>query len=99
MKRPSSVRVLGKDFAIDYIAEQALDHSCVGNTEPQKLKIAIQDKLPRAFEQDVIFHEVTHALEKSLGLDMTELQVNALAAGWVQVLRDNPQLAKYFASL
>lgn len=89
---------MGRQFSVRYYKDSPLDLSCMGKCEVAALRISVQDELPLATEQDTLFHEVTHAIEKTLGLDLTELQVNALSAGWVQVLRDNPELAKYLAS-
>lgn len=96
MTRPTNVRVQGKDFGITYLSEKGIDFDALGVTRYNRLAIMVQDDLPVALEQDVVFHEITHAIEKSIGLDIDEAQVNALACGWVQVFRDNPKLLDYF---
>src|SRR3954467_14576860 len=100
MSRPTKVRVQGKTFSIDYTTKGGMpdDLTPLGLTRYVDLSILVQDKLVGPLEQEVIFHEITHAIEKSLDLDLTEHQVEVLSCGWVQVLRDNPKLLDYFKS-
>jgi hypothetical protein len=95
-KRPTSVRVQGKAFSIAYLKASQIPDDALGLTKYMDLSISVQEDVPLALEQEVIFHEITHAVEKSLDLDLTEHQVEVLSCGWVQVLRDNPSLLDYF---
>ena len=99
--RPTSVRVQGKPVSITYVknpAGEMMDDSQapMGLTRYANLSIHVQDELPHALEQEVVFHEITHAIEKALDLELSEHQVEVLSCGWVQVLRDNPKLLDYF---
>ncbi len=96
MKRPTSVRVQGKKFDIKYLKASQIPDDALGLTKYMDLSISVQEDVPLALEQEVVFHEITHAVEKSLDLDLTEHQVEVLSCGWVQVLRDNPNLLDYF---
>lgn len=96
MTRPTSVRVQGKNFKIEYQKESGMPDGAMGLTKYMNLSILVQNGLPDPLEQEVVFHEIMHAIEKSLDLDLTEHQVEVLACGWVQVLRDNPKLIDYF---
>lgn len=96
MKRPNSVRVQGKTFLIKYLKASQIPDDALGLTKYMDLSISVQDTIPLALEQEVVFHEITHAVEKSLDLDLSEHQVEVLSCGWVQVLRDNPGLLDYF---
>ena len=96
MERPKSVRVQGKNFTIGYMKEKGISLDALGLTKYTELTILVQDNLMLPLEQEVVFHEITHAIEKSLDLDLSEHQVEVLSCGWVQVLRDNPKLLDYF---
>lgn len=96
MTRPTAVRVQGKKFSINYLKEFGISLDALGVTKYTQLEILVQDHLMLPLEQEVVFHEITHAIEKSLDLDLTEHQVEVLSCGWVQVLRDNPKLLDYF---
>lgn len=96
MKRPTSVRVQGKKFTIGYPKSNQIPDEALGLTRYMDLSIVVQDGMPIPLEQEVVFHEITHAIEKSLDLDLAEHQVEVLSCGWVQVLRDNPGLLPYF---
>lgn len=41
---------------------------------------------------DTVWHEITHAVDETLGLKLSESQVHAIAAGQLAVLLDNPKL-------
>lgn len=96
MSRPASVRVQGKNFKIEYQKESTMPDGALGLTKYMNLSILVQTDLPGPLEQEVVFHEIMHAIEKSLDLELTEHQVEVLACGWIQVLRDNPKLLDYF---
>lgn len=96
VKRPTSVRVQGKNFSIAYMKASLIPDDALGLTKYMDLSISVQEDVPLALEQEVVFHEITHAVEKSLDIDMSEHQVEVLACGWIQVLRDNPGLLDYF---
>jgi hypothetical protein len=98
MTRPTSVRVQGKQFRIEYQKESNIPDGAMGLTKYMNLSILVQNDLPAPLEQEVVFHEITHAIEKSLDLELTEHQVEVLSCGWVQVLRDNPKLLEFFKS-
>lgn len=94
--RPTSVRVQGKSFSITYAKENAMPDQTLGLTKYMDLSILVQEGLVLPLEQEVVFHEILHAIEKSLDLELAEHQVEVLACGWVQVFRDNPKLLNYF---
>ena len=96
LKRPNGVRVQGKQFSIKYLKASQIPDDALGLTKYMDLSISVQEGIPLALEQEVVFHEITHAVEKSLDIDMSEHQVEVLACGWIQVLRDNPGLLDYF---
>jgi hypothetical protein len=94
-ERPSSVRVLGKPVSMLYVDEGDLDFANNGVFMHDKLKIVIKNGLPIALEQEIVLHELTHAVSEFMNIDMTEHQVTALAAGMVQMFRDNTELLSY----
>ena len=86
----------GKKFGIAYLKASQIPDDALGLTKYMDLSIAVQESMPPPLEQEVVFHEITHAIEKSLDLDLSEHQVEVLSCGWIQVLRDNPGLLDYF---
>lgn len=95
-ERPSSVRVLGKPITVRYHDEGVLQFENNGLFCHDDLTIDIKNKLPLPLEQEVVLHELLHAISDSMNVELTEHQVTAVAAGIVQVLRDNKSLLDYF---
>ena len=97
-RRLNSVRVLGKDFKLRYETEGNLELQDYGHMKYTKLEIAIRDGMPKQLEQDTLMHELIHAIEVQTDLNLSEAQVRTLGCGIVQVLADNPELAKFLIS-
>jgi hypothetical protein len=96
-KRVTRLDILGKPWTYEYLKESSLDAENFGTTTYRKLTVAILEDLPLSLEQDVFLHETIHAIDASLGLCMTENQVNQLGCALAQVVRDNPDLLHYLA--
>lgn len=90
-KVPKTVRILGKTYKIEVIP----DFENCGECHDNKQVIKLQSDMPLALEQDTILHEVIHALDYSMKLNMKERQVSALASGLIAVFRDNPRFVHY----
>jgi hypothetical protein len=90
---PAYVRVLGKPYTVEFID----DFEDAGQCFDVKQSIKIRADMPLELEQDTVVHELLHALDYSMHLEMAERQVSALAAGLLAVLRDNPSLLHYLS--
>lgn len=96
-KRPTSIRILGKDWTITYVKQGNIDLEDYGGSSLSRLEISIQADLPESLEKETNLHETIHAIDHSLDLGMTEGQVNTLGAVLMQVFLDNPEFLKYLA--
>lgn len=92
----NSLNILGKPFRIEWLDE--LD-GALGETYTHKQMIKMQKGTPPDTERETLLHEVIHAVDESLALQLTEHQVHALACGLYAVLRDNePVITKYYGT-
>jgi hypothetical protein len=66
-----------------------------GEWEYAKNQISIKKGLDPVETQDVVFHELTHAVSDLMNLDLTENQVTLIATGWIALLHDNPHLYEF----
>ena len=91
---PAKVRVLGRDFTM-VPAPQMIDATGnAGLCDLRRLRITYDPQQEMVELQDTIVHEVTHAIDFLMDLDLTEKQVRGIATGLISVIRDNPQFAK-----
>lgn len=96
MKRPTRVRVLGKHFTICFHPEN--DEQMEGNLgmcDQDKQMIYVSEGQATESEQSTVLHELIHAAEESMGLNLLEEQVKGMEVAMFALLRDNPTLVKY----
>jgi hypothetical protein len=93
LKCPKTVRIFGRDFPISFENLVGVFGLCF----PSEQHIKIQKGLTQVEEVDTVLHEVIHAIDYQMNLDMTELQVRGLATGLIGVFSDNPKFASYVA--
>lgn len=96
MKRPARIKILGKPYIVEYVAP--LDAKLEGNNAlclPDEQRIYVADGLPLETEQDYIWHEIKHAVEGSMGLDLDDSVIERLATGELAVMKENPSLMTY----
>ena len=99
MKRPARVRVLGKQFQIDFVPG---DHKnleeAYGLCDSDEQRIWIKEGQPLESEQDTVLHEVLHAVESAMNMDLDDKIIHLLATGLLAVIRDNPTFVRYLAT-
>jgi hypothetical protein len=83
MKRPEKVKLLGKKWTVLYKA--ALDNQ----------HLTVKDGLKPEQEQSTLLHECIHAISDSLGLGLTEKQVQGLETGLYDLNSSNPRFFSY----
>lgn len=88
--KPSTIRVIGKKFTVVFG-----DSPDRGSCEATKQKITILHDMPADEERDTLLHEVLHAIEEAMGLDMPDRHIRLLATGLYAVFRDNPEFFRY----
>jgi hypothetical protein len=103
VKRPARISVIGKVHTVHYVPAgdpMLRDHPDdpepgVGRHDRNRLLIAIEEGQALANEQDTLLHEVLHAVETAMGLDVDEEVVEKFATGLLSVLKDNPGFVTY----
>jgi len=106
MKRPARLSILGKPYKVEFVPidhrglyDNAEDNDPgMGRTSPENQEIFIRTGQPLESEQDTVLHEVIHAVDETLGLQLNEYQVTVLATGLLAVLKDNPGLRTYLGA-
>ena len=65
---------------------------CVGLCDPKNNEIILDLELEGDPRCQTLLHEITHVIEMTMNLNLTEHQTDCLAAGWLHLLRANPKL-------
>lgn len=91
MKRPASLRIVGKRVRVEYKP----DFPDYGESFFVEQRITIRDGLPLNNEQDTLLHEAIHFLEDAANLELSEKQVTVLATMLLGFFHDNPSFARY----
>ena len=86
---------MGKTYDIHWVSGKPLDEDDLGELDPTLQKISIRKGQPWEQEQDTLLHEVVHAVDCELSLNMKESQVHGVATGILAVLKDNPKLMRF----
>lgn len=90
-----SLKIVGKRYKL-FVKDNFED---CGQCDDNKQAITFQKGMPKDLELDTIIHEITHAIDYQMNLDMTERQVHGVGAGLAAVLIDNPKLIDYLKTL
>jgi hypothetical protein len=90
---PTSINILGKRFKLTVV--DGNHYEDFGEMRSGSQEILINSG--QAFEQfrDTVCHEIAHAIEHQVGMDIDHRFIHALGAGFSQILRDNPELTKW----
>ena len=91
-----TLKIVGKRYKLIYDAKMQDD---CGQCDDNKQTITIKKEMPSDLELDTIIHEVTHAIDYQMNLDMSERQVHGVGAGLAAVLIDNPKFLEYLSRL
>jgi hypothetical protein len=92
MKRPERLRILGKRFVVHWVEELG---GLNGEADCDGLEISVVKSLKLDTEQDILLHEVLHAVEGQMGLDLEDTVIERLATGLLAVIKDNPGFVSY----
>jgi len=86
MKPPKSIPVGGYDYKVIQ-TNVATQHNCRGQCSHVALEITIEHSLLPNIKDEVFWHEVIHAIDKSYcDQELSEVQVAGLASGLHQVM-------------
>ena len=68
----------------------------LGQCRPDQLEILINPNQVSESVKHTIAHEICHAIELSQDLQMTERQIDLMALGIIDLVRNNPELFDVF---
>jgi len=90
VKIPSSVKVGPFVYQIKHTAIVDRDNRLLaGSCDHQDFVIRLEADMHPDWEQETCLHEVLHAVDVFMGLDLSEQQIGGLAKGLYMVLKDN----------
>ncbi|MCP4126766.1 MAG: hypothetical protein GY753_06860 [Gammaproteobacteria bacterium] len=97
MNRPSKVRLLGVDIPILPAPSEPEDseEETFGLWDPNTMTISINTECSPVQERVTVLHELVHAIDDFLYLELSHQAVYALSQTLYQVMVDNPQLAGF----
>ena len=88
MKIPKTLNICGQKFKVGMKSDRQMKDA-IGLCYAHKNIMYLQDDLPKDKMGETLIHEVIHAIEQQMNLKMTENQVNNLALGLYQFLKEN----------
>ena len=92
--RPSKAKLMGKVWTVSYGKLPNADE--LGECDLENQAITIKDGLKPEQEKSTVLHEFIHAISDSLGLGLSEKQVQGLETGLYDLNASNPRLFTYF---
>lgn len=102
-KRPKSLRIMGRQYGVNWEKTNLLGSSAVGFCINTKLEIVVQDGLHPVEELDTLLHEIFHAIWFQMSINEhtpeEEVIVRKMAGGLTQVLMDNAHLQDYIRAI
>ncbi len=93
---PSKVRVMGLDYEVHNIPGLSSQENSKGTITYNTLTVKIDDALSEKIKLHVLLHEIIHAIDWDMKLDLDENTTARLASGLFQALSDNPEFVKQF---
>jgi len=94
--RPVCISILGKVYAVEWldrIYDEEGEQSGTSSARHQIIKVSTSHHLDD--QRDTLLHEVLHAIDEQLKLDLSETQVALLSTGLFQVFRAAPDFAEF----
>ena len=108
LKLPKVVKVLGKKYTVTVAevlvkengAEQLINKAMIyaGHHNSKDCTIVIDAEQGKEQAKDTLVHEMLHAYDYAMQLDLSELQVHRLAVAVTAMLADNPEVVKFLIS-
>jgi len=97
MNRPERIRLLGVSIPLIVSNSKSVDpeEEVYGVWDPNDMTITINGGCEPVQERVTVMHELVHAIDDFLYLEMTHQEVYVLSQVLYQVLIDNPKLTDY----
>lgn len=86
--RPASIKILGKRWTVEY---KAMVKDEMGECDLENQNLTIKEGIPAEQEKSTLLHECIHAISDSLGLNLSEKQVQGLETGLFDLNAANPR--------
>jgi hypothetical protein len=96
--RPQSIRLLGVDIPVKTqpaLAPDSPEEEVFGLWDPNDMTISVNRECSPVQERVTVLHELVHAIDDFLYLELTHQAVYALSQTLHQVIADNPRLVQY----
>lgn len=88
----TGVKVGHYTYRVVHIVGLSDGRELAGQVDYTTQEIRLRPGLTPAHQRETLLHEVLHAIDDFMGIDLTEKQVGRLANGLAMVLADNPAL-------
>ena len=85
---PQVVKILGQEYKIEFLGKKK-GRNFIGRCFPHANIIQLDDRLCNDKMGEVFLHEVLHAIDENLELDIKHRSINRLAIAVYQFLKDN----------
>ena len=95
---PGVFKLFGQNWKIRYGNKHEMDDN-LGLCQTDDFEILIQPGQTEESMTHTLLHELCHSIEQKLHLNLTEAQVDLMALGLLNLLRDNPDLLKIFKEI
>lgn len=89
-----SIKIIGKNYSVKEDPELLHDGK-FGFSNSRTQSITYSPGQAHDQVRDTVIHEIIHAIDFGVHLELKEEQVHALAAGLYATLNDNPELTKW----
>jgi len=89
--RPASLKILAKKWSVDYVKSEPLEKGDIGCCDLENQAIHVKEGLSPEQERSTLLHECIHAISDSLGLGLSEKQVQGLETGLFDLNARNPR--------
>ena len=99
MKRaPDEIDILGKPWQLINSNKYCKRHGVYGLTDDSECRIYYSTRTTPSQIRDTVLHEVIHALDLSLHLELSEQQVHAIAASLFGTFMNNTEFTQWLLS-
>jgi len=94
-KTTATFKLFSQDWQIRTGNDQELPEH-LGLCLPDQRKILLHEDQDKDSKKHTLLHELLHAVEQKLSLNLTETQVDLMALGLLDLMRNNPELLAVF---
>jgi hypothetical protein len=91
--RPTKLKLLGRLWEVEYSLNLGKDE--IGLSDSEKQHITVKEGLKPDQSKSTLLHESLHAISDTLGLNLSEKQVQGLETALFAMNRDNPRFFSY----